>query len=157
VYYREICGYCPRGFALTLIGCTACPSPNTLDLARKLVTVLTIIFLLALWLGVSWFKLMYDADKGKTLDLSSKEAVVVTIFKISSEVKDHIYQAHSPNLLDVWKDFEISSASNENMISSIENELKRDQRGTSSPDTSSNVEGKKGMVGPKVFPSFKLP
>jgi DNA-binding beta-propeller fold protein YncE len=117
-----ICGYCPPGFALTVTGCSECPKPETVDLARKAVSVLGIIFILVLWTAVSFYKIVNKSFGDKAIDNDPETLPVM--FEISSELKSKICMNQLTDLDNVLKDFNICPASKTKMMSVINKQLK---------------------------------
>ncbi len=117
----EVCGYCPQGFALTMIGCTKCPEPKTLDAARKVVTVLGVLFLLALWTVVSLKKVGAEVESNSEIQDSDTSRAI--IFEITAGLKNKIKPRHMPNFNDVLKRFVVSSKHNSEFVSQISEKM----------------------------------
>jgi DNA-binding beta-propeller fold protein YncE len=132
----EICGYCPKGFALTMIGCTKCPEPKTLDIARNIVTVLGILCLLALWAVVSWKKIggQMESNNNESQDSDTGRAI---IFEITAEKQREINSRHVTILDNVLKTFTVSSDQNSEFLSLIMKNLKSKPSSVSDTDTDS--------------------
>jgi DNA-binding beta-propeller fold protein YncE len=118
----EICGYCPRGFALTVTGCTMCPESKTVDLARTVVTVLGIVFVLLFWTTIAWCRVgmpLKDSDTESSDELPGSSEIVYLY--IPQDLKEKIRPMPKTDLIRVLKEFNLNP--NTELISIMSNNL----------------------------------
>ena len=81
IFFCQVCGLCPPGWAFVAKGCSECPAEDKLSPLRKVVIAIFVLVCLTIWYTVSWRPLL-SAVKPTVTDESR-----ITTKKVKSEKK----------------------------------------------------------------------